>query len=203
MRRIALATVTALVLAGCGGSSGDDAEPTTDPPPESTPVDTTPTETAPPETSPPETSPPETSPPETAPPETAPADTTPPATTGDGQVSATSAVAVSLVEWEVIAPTEIPAGPTTFEVSNDGDFRHHFGIARGTSYEELPQLPSGAIDEEALGADFLGRTENIDFEGAATIEFDLAPGSYVLFCNIIAGPTSHAARGQTLSITVG
>lgn len=195
MRRIIVATLTALVLAGCGGS--DDAT-TTEPPPDTAAPDTTPADTTPPDTTPADTTPAD-----TAAPDTAPADTTPADTTGDGQVSAASAVAVSLVEWEVIAPTEIPAGTTTFEVSNDGDFRHHLGIARGDSYETLPQLPSGAIDEDALGDDYLGRTDTLEFQGSATIEFDLTPGNYVLFCNIVAGPTSHAAQGQTLSITVG
>ena len=88
-------------------------------------------------------------------------------------------------------------------MSNDGNFPHRLEIARGNSYEELPQLGNGAVDETALGDDFLGGTDNIAAGGTTTIDFDLPPGNYVLFCNIVSGPTSHAARGQVLSVTVG
>ena len=111
------------------------------------------------------------------------------------------AVTVSMVEWEIQTPSQIAAGAVTFDVSNAGSFAHHFAIARGDSYETLPQTGGGAIDETALGDDFLGRTTNIAGGDTATIEFDLAPGNYVLFCNI-ASTVSHAAQGQVLSVTV-
>jgi hypothetical protein len=111
------------------------------------------------------------------------------------------AVAVSLVEWAVESPIELISGVITFDVTNDGDFAHHFAIARGESYETLPQLADGSIDEATLGADFLGRTSNMQSGGAETIEFDLEPGNYVFFCNI-ATSVSHAAQGQVLSVTV-
>ena len=110
-------------------------------------------------------------------------------------------VEVSLVEWAVESPIELIPGVITFDVTNDGDFAHHFAIARGESYETLPQLPDGSIDEANLGADFLGRTSNMQGGGAETIEFDLEAGNYVFFCNI-ATAVSHAAQGQVLSVTV-
>ncbi len=111
------------------------------------------------------------------------------------------AVEVSLVEWAVESPIELIPGVITFDVTNDGDFPHHFAIARGESYETLPQLPDGSIDEATLGADFVGRTSNMQSGGTETIEFDLEPGNYVFFCNIATG-VSHAAQGQVLSVTV-
>jgi hypothetical protein len=111
------------------------------------------------------------------------------------------AVEVSLVEWAVESQIELIPGVITFDVTNDGDFAHHFAIARGESYETLPQLADGSIDEATLGADFLGRTSNMQGGGAETIEFDLEAGNYVFFCNI-ATAVSHAAQGQVLSVTV-
>lgn len=111
------------------------------------------------------------------------------------------AVEVSLVEWAVESPIELIPGVITFDVTNDGDFPHHFAIARGESYETLPQLADGSIDEATLGADFVGRTSNMQSGGTETIEFDLEPGNYVFFCNIATG-VSHAAQGQVLSVTV-
>ena len=110
-------------------------------------------------------------------------------------------VDVSLVEWAVESSDKLAPGVITFNVTNDGDFPHHFAIARGDSYETLPQVGGGAIDEATLAADFLGRTSNIQSGGTATIEFDLEPGNYVFFCTI-AGTVSHAAQGQVLSVTV-
>ena len=122
----------------------------------------------------------------------------------DAEGSAGTEVGVSLVEWAVEAPTELEAGALSFAVTNDSGLgiAHRFGIARGESYESLPLLGNGAIDEEALGDDFLGDTGNFQAGESATLDIDLEAGDYVLFCNISNGPSSHAAQGQTLSVTV-
>jgi len=209
MRRLpTLIVLSTFALAACGGGSDDAADTTAPaetaaPVEETAPAETTPAETAPAETAPAETASAESTPAETTPAETAPAETAPaePASTDAPAGDAQGAVAVSMVEWAVEAPTEIAAGTVTFDVTNEGNFPHHFAIARGNSYEELPQAGGGAIDEAALGDDFLGRTANLDGGGVETIEFDLEPGNYVFFCNI-AGTVSHAAQGQVLSVTV-
>ena len=183
MRRISsLFALSALALTACGGS--DETAATTPPPVE---TEATPAETeapAPVET----TTPPAAT---EAPAETTPAETTAPS----------GAVAVSMVEWTIDTPAEVATGTVTFDVSNGGNFPHHFAIARGNSYEELPMAGGGAIDEEALGDDYLGRTANLQGGQTETIEFDLEPGNYVFFCNI-AGTVSHAAQGQVLSVIV-
>ena len=142
---------------------------------------------------------------ETAPPpvetEAAPAETTPAETTPAETTTPSGAVAASLVEWAIETPAEVAAGTVAFDVSNGGSFPHHFAIARGNSYEELPMAGGGAIDEAALGDDYLGRTANLQGGQTETIEFDLEPGNYVFFCNI-AGTVSHAAQGQVLSVIV-
>lgn len=180
MRRVpALLIAGTLLLAACGDDDGDDTEATAA------------SATDPPATDPPATDPPATDPPATEPPASEPA---PPVADG---------VPVNLVEWAVETESSLPAGPTTFAVTNGGNFPHEFGIARGPSYEELPLFDNGGIDEETLGDDFLGKTETIDPGGATTIDFELEPGTYVFFCNIIVGPNSHAAQGQVLTVTVG
>lgn len=197
MRRLpALAVIAILTVAACGGSDDDTAATT----PDTEPVvaDEPDPTTAPAPTDPPATDTPATDPPATDPPATDPPATDAPAT--DDPAAGT--IDVSLVEFAIETETTLPAGPITFAITNDGDFPHHLSIARGTSYEVLPQLGNGAVDEAALGDDFLGGTENIPSGGADTIDFDLEPGDYVLFCNIVAGPNSHAARGQVLSVVV-
>ncbi len=119
------------------------------------------------------------------------------AATGSGD-----AIAVSLVEWELLAPTSFAGGEVTFTATNDGNFPHELAVVRGDSYETLPLLDNGAVDEAALGADFLGRTDRIDAGASGDLTLTLEPGNYVLVCNIQAGPNSHAAAGQVLSVTV-
>lgn len=103
-----------------------------------------------------------------------------------------------------VSTTTFKAGTINFKVSNLGTTPHEFGIARGNSYEELPQLANGSIDEAALGDDYLGKTGSIDkvLKPERDISFTLTPGNYVFFCNLVAGPVVHAARGQVLSVTV-
>ena len=110
--------------------------------------------------------------------------------------------AVTLSEWEIGTDAALAAGAYTFELTNVGQFPHSFGILRGTSYDELPKLANGAIDEAAVASDILGVSDNLDSGTGGTIDFTLEPGSYVFFCNINLGPNSHAANGQTLSVTV-
>jgi len=185
MRRLLFTVFAVLLLAA---ACSDDS--TTSDPPETTAAPTTaaPTTEAPPET----TAAPET----TAPPET----TLDPATTGAPEEPITAAV--TLAEFSLATDTEFAAGTVSFTATNEGNFPHEFGIAVGVSYDDLPQLDNGAIDEAALGDDFLGKTDTIAAGENATIDFDLPAGDYVLFCNIQVGPNSHAAAGQTFSVSV-
>lgn len=178
---LAILTSLLLVLAACGGSDGDTSAAADDTSTTETAAESTTTEPAA---------------------TTEATTTTEPAEAGDDAATAGSTVPVSLFEWAVDAPTEIAGGTVTFEVSNIGEFSHEFAIARGDSYETLPLLGNGAVDEEALGADWLGRTDRIGPEEQVTISFDLEPGNYVFLCNIQSGPNSHASQGQVLSVTV-
>ena len=114
-------------------------------------------------------------------------------------------VLVDLSHFEIkVRSAVFKAGVINFKATNSDDVPHEFGIARGNSYEELPLLANGSIDEDALGDDYLGKTPVVDQVLSPTreITFDLPPGNYVMFCNLVVGPVAHAARGQVLSITV-
>ena len=93
----------------------------------------------------------------------------------------------------------------TFDVVNDAasEFNHEFAIIAADSYDELPKLDNGAVDEEALAeGQFLGRTAVLEPGQSEAITFDLEPGTYLFICNINFGPNSHAANGQMLIATV-
>jgi hypothetical protein len=132
-------------------------------------------------------------------------DTTAAPTTVPTEVVNADPVLVDLSHFEIkVESTVFKAGVINFKATNSDNVPHEFGIARGNSYAELPQLANGSIDEAALGDDYLGKTPVVDQVLSPTreITFDLPPGNYVMFCNLVVGPVAHAARGQVLSITV-
>lgn len=201
MRRLlALMMTLALFAAACGddGDANADADADPDPDEATEPADEPEPEEEPAPEPEPEEEPAE-EPAEEPEPEEEPAEE--PAPEPVDEPSATT-VAVTLSEGTLTTEAALAAGSFTFEISNVGQFPHQFGITRGTAYEDLPLLDNGAIDEEALGDDFLGKTDNFDSGAGGSIDFDLEPGSYVFFCNISFGPNSHAANGQVLSVTV-
>jgi len=108
----------------------------------------------------------------------------------------------------VVSQTVFTAGTINFEATNVEEDPHVFAIARGDSYEALPQRSNGAIDVDALGDDLIAKT-GLLIEGLGAtkvLTVDLAPGTYVLFCNSgddpEKGETSHASLGEVLVITV-
>ena len=148
MRRlIVLIVALGLVAAACGSS--DDSSEQADTPSTTEGTDAPSTTQGPGLTLPPVTNPTVTAAPTTEPPDT-------------GGAPAASPIAVQLAEWSVVAPTNIAAGTVEFGVENLGVFSHEFAIARGDSYETLPQLDNGAVDEQSLGDDFLGKADVID-----------------------------------------
>jgi hypothetical protein len=105
-------------------------------------------------------------------------------------------------EFSIEAPTTLTAGSITFNLVNGGEFDHELAVAKGDSYETLPQLDNGAVNETALGAEFIGRGEKVGGGSSEPVTFDLPAGNYVLFCNLGDARNSHAAKGQVLSVTV-
>ena len=93
-------------------------------------------------------------------------------------VGETNQVDVSLVEWAIDMPGELPAGPTTFVVTNNGEFVHNFEI-QGQGIE---------------------RVFGLDLEPGQTIALtvDLTPGEYYVYCPV----GNHVAEGMELTLTV-
>lgn len=214
-RALPVAAAFTFVLASCGGSSDGDEVETTDAAVETT-VDETDdfTEVEATEDEVADEAPAETSPEEPA--ETVAADgTVAPDPEGEGPATtdptndpvvgdaAAAGIDVALSEWAITAPTEYTAGEITFNASNDGSFPHEFVVIEGEGYEQLPLLEGGAVDEDNLptGA-LIARTGRMGGGSTEALTVTLAPGNYVLVCNLSGGGSSHAARGQRLDITV-
>lgn len=88
------------------------------------------------------------------------------------------AVEVSLTEFAIEMPTELPAGPTTFEITNVGTGEHNFEVEGQGIEEELPQ--------------------NLAPGTSGTLTVDLAPGTYEVYCPV----GNHEDMGMRLELTV-
>jgi uncharacterized cupredoxin-like copper-binding protein len=97
---------------------------------------------------------------------------------GQEAAGTTNTVQVSEAEFEITMPTSIPAGPTTFEVTNNGTIEHNF------------EVEGEGIEEEF--------DENIQPGQTQTLELDLAAGTYEVYCPI----EDHADQGMLVELTV-
>jgi uncharacterized cupredoxin-like copper-binding protein len=89
-----------------------------------------------------------------------------------------STVQVSLVDGAIEMPSELPAGPTTFEITNNGTGEHGFDIEGGGVEAMLePTLQPGE---------------------SGTLEVDLQPGTYTAYCPV----GDHRSEGMEIELTV-
>ncbi len=87
-------------------------------------------------------------------------------------------VEVALTEFEVEMPSSLPAGPTTFNVMNSGTIVHNF------------EIEGQGIEEEF--------DENLQPGETRTMEVDLQPGTYEVYCPV----GNHREQGMLLELTV-
>ena len=97
---------------------------------------------------------------------------------GQEAAETTNTVQVGEAEFEITMPASIPAGPTAFEVTNNGSIEHNF------------EVEGEGIEEEF--------EENIQPGQTQTLELDLAAGTYEVYCPI----EDHADQGMRAELTV-
>jgi hypothetical protein len=121
---------------------------------------------------------------------------------GDAATS-DATIAVELKEWAVLpARADVPAGTVTFEARNTGEDAHELVVVRAADPASLPLAADGTVDEEKLpeGA-FVGEVEAFPAKQTCPGTFELAAGSYALFCNILetkadGAKENHYANGM-------
>ena len=87
-------------------------------------------------------------------------------------------VDVTLVDGTVQMPANLPAGPTTLNVTNNGTTEHSLEVeGQGIEAAIEPHLQPGA---------------------SGTLEVDLQPGTYEFYCPV----PGHREDGMTLDVTV-
>jgi hypothetical protein len=95
-------------------------------------------------------------------------------------------VPVVLDEWSVTPEVDTTApGSVRVVAANEGEEPHELVVVRAASPADLT-VEAGQVDEGALAeGDFLGEIEAFPAGESCEGTFDLTPGSYVLFCNIV------------------
>jgi hypothetical protein len=118
-------------------------------------------------------------------------------------------VAVTLQEWAVVpASTSAPAGPITFDVTNQGPADPHEFVVFKTdlAHRSLPTKDDGSVDEEGEGVVLINEIEEFDVGTTESATYDLAAGKYVFICNLVeeeAGTLeSHYGLGMSVEFTV-
>ena len=120
----------------------------------------------------------------------------------------TPKVSVQLSEYKVKPDVATKDnGKIAFEVENIGGTTHEFVVVRADSAEGLPTGSDGSVDEEKIEeADQVGEVEDVAPKDTKKATFDLEPGRYVFFCNVVDDsvdpPVSHFEQGMHVSFTV-
>jgi uncharacterized cupredoxin-like copper-binding protein len=110
-------------------------------------------------------------------------------------------VEVLLDDFQVHRTTAaVPAGMVRFQLVNNGPSTHELIVVRtGRASAGLPLQRDGlTVDEEGPGVDHVDEAEGLDLADRRTVTLDLAPGHYVLFCNM----EGHYLGGMHAPFTV-
>jgi hypothetical protein len=101
-------------------------------------------------------------------------------------------------------PDSIPAGPTLFHLTNDGNELHHMTLVKleqGKTLDDFSALPPGPMPSWAV---FMGGPNApIPHGGQSEDAVDLSPGNYAVIC-LIPGSDGqlHMMKGMKKALTV-
>jgi len=102
--------------------------------------------------------------------------------------SGSTSVSVGLQEFAIVpSVASVPAGTVKFVAKNTGPDDIHEMVVLRTDLDPaaLPVDKDGKADEEADGITSIGETGDVAVGETKEASFDLAPGKYVLICNIV------------------
>ena len=110
-------------------------------------------------------------------------------------------VDVLLEDFEVRRDAAVVrAGTVSFRIRNQGPTTHEIIFVRtDRDPGKLPLQRDGlTVDEEGPGVNFLDEVEGLDIDDRETLVLDMAPGDYVLYCNL----EGHYLGGMYAALTV-
>ena len=94
----------------------------------------------------------------------------------------------------------VPAGTVSFRIRNQGPTTHELIVVRADrAPDKLPLQRDGlTVNEEGRGIEFLEEVQGLDIDDRRTLVLRLAPGHYVLYCNL----EGHYLGGMYAALTV-
>jgi uncharacterized cupredoxin-like copper-binding protein len=110
-------------------------------------------------------------------------------------------VNVLLKDFEVQPDAAVvPAGTVSFRILGQGPTRHEFIVVRtDRAPDKLPLQRDGlTVNEDAPGIDLLDEAGGLDIDDRRTLVLRLAPGNYVMYCNL----EGHYLGGMHAALTV-
>jgi uncharacterized cupredoxin-like copper-binding protein len=103
----------------------------------------------------------------------------------------------TLTEFKIaLSATSAPAGPVTFNVTNNGAIVHEFIILKTDVLAKDLPLVGDKVDEAAYNA--IGEVAETDPSKSGTFTATLAAGHYAIICNI----AGHVTHGMVIDFTV-
>ena len=91
-----------------------------------------------------------------------------------------------LDEWSITADrSTLHAGRQTITATNIGTMTHEVVIVAASDVGAIPTKADGSVDEASLDAVKVGEIAGVAAGTSGTHVFNLAPGSYVVFCNLV------------------
>jgi uncharacterized cupredoxin-like copper-binding protein len=110
-----------------------------------------------------------------------------------------STVSITLKDFSIVpSVASLPAGRVTFKASNQGPSEHEFVVLKtGLAPSALP-LKAGAVSEDATGIKNVGELEGLGSGNTKSTTIKLAPGRYLLVCNL----PGHFLAGMVTAFTV-
>lgn len=108
-----------------------------------------------------------------------------------------STINAQLVDWKITFDNATgKAGSITFNVSNKGANTHEFVVVQTDLAADKLPVSGNIVDESAFTP--VDEIEDIEPNGTPTLTVTLAPGHYVILCNI----EEHYGKGMHADLTV-
>ena len=94
----------------------------------------------------------------------------------------------------------VPAGTVSFRIRNQGPTTHELNVIRtDRAPDKLPLQRDGlTVNEEAPGVELVDESDGLDIDDRQTLDVRLAPGHYVMYCNL----EGHYLGGMYAALTV-
>jgi hypothetical protein len=114
-------------------------------------------------------------------------------------------VTATLSEYEIVLGADsAPPGVVDFEITNDGEEQHVFGIVdTDLAEDKLPVTEDGVFDPAGGDAVLIANTPGMSAGSSSSFPYELEAGNYVIICTLqTAEGQGHLGLGMHAAFTV-